>query len=299
MSPRRIGTRGSALALWQAHYIRDRLKEADPGTPVEIEVIKTSGDRIQDRALAEIGGKGLFVNEIQQALLDERVDLAVHSLKDYPAENPPELGLGCTPPRADRRDVLVCPLGTNGEDLPQCPRIGTGSLRRQYQLALLKPGWQLVNIRGNVDTRLRKVDRGEIHAVVLAAAGLNRLGYSDRITRHFSTEEMVPAVGQGAVAVECRRADQGLLRVLETIQDPATRLEVDAERHFLKALGASCVTPVGCSVELQGDEVAIRVFLASFDGAKHVSGEISGPAGEAKALTDRLLQRFDLEDFDL
>jgi hydroxymethylbilane synthase len=298
MSPRRVGTRGSALALWQAHYIRDLLVEADPDTPVEIEIIKTSGDRIQNRALAEIGGKGLFVKEIQQALMDETVDLAVHSLKDYPAENPGELTLGCVPARADRRDVLVCPVGGTEKQLPQRARIGTGSLRRQYQLGLLKPAWQPVNIRGNVDTRLKKVERGEIHAVVLAAAGLNRLGHSDRITRFFSTEEMVPAVGQGAVAVECRRRDRDLMRVLEYIQDPGARLEVDAERHFLKALGASCVTPVGCSVELRGDEAAVRAFLASFDGSRHFRGEIAGPASEAKALTDRLLERMDREGFE-
>jgi len=177
--------------------------------------------------------------------------------------------------------------------------VGTGSFRRQYQLALLKPSWQPVNIRGNVDTRLRKVDRGEVHAVILAAAGLERLGFSGRITRPFSTEEMVPAAGQGAVGVECRRDDGALRKVLKAIEDPVARLETEAERHFLKALGASCVTPVGCSAVVEGGEVRILAFLAAHDGSRHVRESLSGPSTEAKTLADRILEEFQREGFEV
>lgn len=288
----RIGSRGSPLALWQAHHVRDRLRELDPASDVEIEVIKTSGDRIQDRALLDVGGKGLFVKEIQAALLEDQVDLAVHSLKDYPAENPGELILACVPAREDRRDALVLGEGHREADLPREARIGTGSLRRHYQAALLHPGWSVQGIRGNVDTRIKKVDTGQLDAVVLAAAGLRRLGHEGRITRLFSLDEMVPAVGQGALALECRREDRELLELLSGLQDPAARAEVDAERHFLQAIGASCTTPLGFSALLEGESVTLRAFLASLDGKRHVGGTLSGPAGESLQLVDRLLQQF-------
>lgn len=290
----RIGSRGSPLALWQAHHVRDRLRELDPASDVEIEVIKTSGDRIQDRALTEVGGKGLFVKEIQSALLEDRVDLAVHSLKDYPAENPAELTLACVPRREERRDALILREGRAAEDLPEGARVGTGSLRRHYQAALLHPGWSMQGIRGNVDTRLKKVDTGQLDAVVLAAAGLRRLGHEERITRLFSLEEMVPAVGQGALALESRREDRDLREILLRFQDPAARAEVDAERHFLQAIGASCTTPLGFTAVLEEEEkaVTIRAFLASLDGKRRVKGTLAGPAREALHLVDRLLQQF-------
>lgn len=288
----RIGTRGSALALWQAHFVKARLLEVDPGCTVEIEIIKTSGDRIQDRALLEIGGKGLFVKEIQMALVEGRADLAVHSLKDYPVENPEGLALGCIPQRQDRRDALVMPLGKPYEALGEEPHVGTGSLRRQHQAKLLHPRWVISPLRGNVDTRMKKADTGQVDAVVLAAAGLKRLGYQERISRTFSAEEMVPAVGQGAIAVECRKDDKEMLAVLGKMDDVAAHREIAAERLFLEGLGGSCTTPLGINAELAGDAVTVRGFLSTVKGDRHLRDEISGPADRAEALAQELLKRF-------
>jgi hydroxymethylbilane synthase len=289
----RIGSRGSALALWQARYVRDRLR-CLPGGPaaVEILVIKTSGDRIQDRALLEVGGKGLFVKEIQQALLDHEVDIAVHSLKDYPAANPPELTLACVPQRQDPRDALVLSEGRRMEDLPAAPKAGTGSLRRRFQLAAARPHWRIAGLRGNVDTRLRKVDRGELDAVVLAAAGLKRLGHEGRITRFFSLDEMVPAVGQGALAIECREDRPELLELLRRIEDPQARRETDAERRFLAGLGGSCTTPLGIHAQVQEGRVSLRGYLSSLDGGRQIREDIEGEASRAADLADDLLERF-------
>lgn len=288
----RIGTRGSALALWQAHYVRERLLEADPGCAVEIEVIKTSGDRIQDRALLEVGGKGLFVKEIQTALLEGTADLAVHSLKDYPAENPEALLLACVPQRQDRRDALVMPQGRPLDSLPTEPHVGTGSLRRHYQAQLLFPKWVISGLRGNVDTRLKKADTGQVDAVILAAAGLKRLGYEARISRAFTPDEMVPAVGQGAIAVECRADDREMRAVLGRMEDAVARREVEAERRFLQGLGGSCTTPLGISAELSGDRVTLRGFLSSLRGDRHIRERLEGPATKAEPLADQLLQLF-------
>lgn len=288
----RIGTRGSALALWQARYTKSRLEALAPEAAVQIKVIKTSGDLIQDRALLEVGGKGLFVKEIQVALLSGDVDLAVHSLKDYPAENPEDLILACVPQRQDPRDALVLPLGKVEEDLPARPRVGTGSLRRQHQAQAVSPAWAISGLRGNVDTRLRKVDSGELDAVILAAAGLNRLGHGDRITRLFSRDEMVPAVGQGAIAIETRRDSAGVLSLLSKMQDEKARREIDAERRFLVGLGGSCTTPLGIHAELDGARVLLRGFLSSIDGSRQIRDRLEGPAEEASKLADELLERF-------
>ena len=288
----RIGTRGSALALWQAHYVRDRLQALPGGPAVEIRVIKTSGDKIQDRALLEVGGKGLFVKEIQQALLEGEVDLAVHSLKDYPAANPPELVLACVPQRQDPRDALVLPAGRPLESLPPAPKVGTGSLRRQFQLAAARPAWTLVGLRGNVDTRLRKVDGGELDAAVLAAAGLKRLGHEGRITLAFSLDEMVPAVGQGAIAIECRGDRSDLLALLGRLEDPLARRAVDAERRFLAGLGGSCTTPLGIHAHLADGRVVLRGYLSSLDGKRQIRETLEGEARRALDVADDLLERF-------
>jgi hydroxymethylbilane synthase len=294
MTPKglRIGSRGSALALWQANHVKARLQEVSPELAVEIEVIKTSGDKIQDRALLEVGGKGLFVKEIQAALLEKSVDLAVHSLKDYPAENPAELVLACVPERQDSRDALVLPLGHSEKELPKKPAVGTGSLRRKHQARIVRPEWQVVGLRGNVDTRLRKVDSGELDAVILAAAGLNRLGHAARITRFFSKDEMVPAVGQGALAIEAREDAGGLLEILSALEDRKARLEVDAERRFLRGLGGSCTTPLGIHAELSGERVELRAFLSTVEGDRYIKERTEGPAADAERLVGDLLETF-------
>jgi len=288
----RIATRGSALALWQANHVKRSLEAASPGMTVEIVVIKTSGDRIQDRALLEVGGKGLFVKEIQAALVEKSVDLAVHSLKDYPAENPEELVLASVPERQDPRDALVLPLGMTEKELPASPAIGTGSLRRKHQARIAHPQWRVMGLRGNVGTRLTKVDSGELDAVILAAAGLNRLGHASRITRLFSVDEMVPAVGQGALAIEARGDSGGLLELLGAMQDPKARLEVDAERRFLKGLHGSCTTPLGIHAALSDDRVDLRAFLSTAEGDRFITERAVGPAADVERLVDGLLETF-------
>lgn len=289
----RLATRGSALALWQARYVKGRLEEAHGGLRVEILVVKTSGDRIQDRPLLEVGGKGLFVKEIQAALLAGEADLAIHSLKDYPAENPEALCLACVPAREDPRDALVLPPGRTPADLPGEALIGTGSLRRAHQVRRLFPSWRLQGIRGNVETRLRKVDGGEIDGAVLACAGLKRLGFASRITRPFAEDEVVPAVGQGALAVEGRRGDREVLSLAEALEDPKARLCVEAERRFLRGLGGSCTTPLGIHATLAGERMVLRGFLATVAGDRWIADRVEGPAAEVPRLADRLLEAFE------
>ena len=289
----RIGTRGSPLALWQAHYVKDRLHRERPGLKIEIEVITTSGDKIKNRPLLEVGGKGLFVKEIQTALLDGKVDIAVHSLKDYPAENPPSLQLACVPAREDRRDALVWAADWCGPTLPAGAIVATGSLRRQHQLSLIHPEWNIMGLRGNVDTRLKKVDSGAVDGVILAAAGLRRLGYEQRISMSFPIEDMVPAAGQGALAIEGRCDEPDVAALLMEIQDHRSRIEVDIEREFLKKIGASCTTPLGVTALLEGDGGVILLgFLSSIDGKRHVKGRVEGGADDPAALVDGLMRQF-------
>ncbi len=291
LRPLRIGTRGSALALWQANHVKGLLEGAGLEPAAEITVIKTSGDRILNRSLIDIGGKGLFVKEIQTALISGEVDIAIHSLKDYPVENPEALMLACIPRREDPRDALVLPRDCGEKSLPQDARIGTGSLRRRYQAALLHPAWRVSDLRGNVQTRLSKVDGGAIDGAILAVAGLKRLGLEDRISRPFSLDEMVPAVGQGALAIEARREDREVLKILALFQDEGASLRVEAERRFLINIGGSCTTPIGIHGSLEGHGIVFRAFLASLDGSRHLKDQEEGPAGEAASLVDRLLQR--------
>ncbi len=288
----RIGTRGSALALWQAHFVRERLAQADPGCRAEIEVIKTSGDLIQDRALLDAGGKGLFVKEIQTALLENKIDLAVHSLKDYPASNPKELVLACVPERQDRRDALVLARDRPISGLRSDARVATGSLRRHHQAKLLFPEWMITGLRGNVDTRLKKLDAGRFDAIMLAAAGLRRLGCEERISRLFEPEEIVPAAGQGAIAVECRAADKAVRAVLGRIENGKARREVEVERLFLKELGGGCTTPLGITARIEADVVVLHAFLASIRGERHLKESAEGPAEKAQTLALELLRRF-------
>ncbi len=230
------------------------------GIPVELVVIRTRGDQVQDRPLAQVGGKGLFTKEIEQALLDVEVDFAVHSLKDLPGEMPDGLALAATPRRADPRDALI---GSRLADLPQGAVVGTGSLRRKLQLAAIRPDLDIQGIRGNVDTRVLKQRSGEFHAIVLAAAGLERLDRTVDITEFLSVEQMIPAPGQGALAIQCRAKDDRVLAALATIDDARTRIEITAERAFLDEISGGCSVPAACYAQWNGEKLAISAFYAA------------------------------------
>lgn len=286
----RIGTRGSALALRQAEIVSNLLTKR--GCIIEVVVIRTSGDMIHNRPLAGIGGKGLFVKEIQEALLDGRIDVAVHSLKDYPTENPGELFIACIPEREDPRDAFVVSPALEGAALPEKARAGTGSLRRQMQLRQLHPGWETVSLRGNVDSRLRKVKDGNFDLIVLAAAGLKRLGYTDVISGYFPVSEMIPSAGQGAIAVESMKERTELNDLLASFDDVKARAETDAERKFLIDLQGSCATPVGVHADISAERIKITAFLSSLSGSRWIRDEVEGKADDRLKLAEELFGRF-------
>jgi hydroxymethylbilane synthase len=272
-----IATRRSALALAQCRAFVQRLGALHPAVRLEELQVVTSGDRIQDRSLAEIGGKGLFVKEIEEALLERRADLAVHSIKDVPGLLPAGLTIACIPVREDPRDVLVAPAhGTLGA-LPPGARVGTSSLRRMASLRALRPDLVIVAIRGNVDTRLRKVDEGEFDAIVLARAGLVRLGLAARATEILSTDMSLPAVGQGALGIECRENDESVRLRLAPLHDVETATCVAAERGVLIALGGDCRTPLGALAERVGDSIRLRAFVANAAAAAPRRAERQSP----------------------
>jgi hydroxymethylbilane synthase len=289
----RLGTRGSPLALAQAHEVRRRLGAAHPdlaaGEAVAIVVIKTTGDKVQDRALSEIGGKGLFTKEIEEALVAGEIDAAVHSMKDVPTFLPDGLVVEHLLPREDPRDAFFSPHGPRPADLPQGAVVGTASLRRQAQLLALRPDLKVVNFRGNVATRLRKLAAGEVDATLLAVAGLNRLGESDKVTAPLDPEVMLPAAGQGAIGLEIR-ADDGRTRAwLEAIDCAATRTCVTVERALLAELDGSCKTPIAGLAELgEGGSLRLRGLIALPDGSKVHAGEVTGAAEAASALGRQL-----------
>jgi hydroxymethylbilane synthase len=294
----RIATRGSALALWQAHYVRDRLCAIDSALTVELVVLKTRGDRIVDRALSEVGGKGLFVKEIEEAVLDGRADLAVHSMKDLTADVPPELVIAAVPEREDPRDALVVGPKLDARDvagLPSGARVGTSSLRRVCQLRARRADLDLVPLRGNVDTRVRKLDEGELDAIVLACAGLKRLGHGARITAALSVEDSLPAIGQGALAIECRAGDAETRARLAALDHRPTALAVAAERGFLARLEGDCKTPLAAHATLDGERLAITGLVGAVDGSELVRDRLEGAAADGpalgRALAERLLAR--------
>ncbi len=275
----RIGSRGSKLALWQAEWVRARLAEA--GHEAEIVIIKTTGDKILDVPLARIGGKGLFTKEIEEALLDGRVDLAVHSLKDLPTVLPEGLTIAAMPQREDARDVLV---GGTLEGLPDGAKVGTGSLRRAAQLRALRPGLLVADIRGNVDTRLRKHKEGQYDALVMASAGLTRLGLADEIGEYLAPEVFLPAVAQGALAIETR-ADGGLgWQAALALHDAAAAAAVEAERALLAGLGGGCQVPLGAYATAAGSTLDLRAVVVSPDGKRLVRLERKGTTGAAAEL---------------
>lgn len=284
-----IGTRGSALALAQSNHIRERLLALPGVDDVELRIIKTRGDTIVDVALSQVGGKGLFVKELEVALEAGEIDLAVHSSKDMPAELPPGLALAAFPPREDPRDAWVRPLGQvalDPGDLPAGSVVGTSSLRRQAQLLALFPDLEIVPLRGNVDTRLAKLDAGAggLSAIVLATAGLRRLGRASRVTRPLDPhEEMVPAVGQGALALETRE-DGPARDVVRALDDPDTRSAVTAERAFLAVLEGGCQVPVAGHATLDGATLTLTGLVAAPDGGRVFRDVVSGPRGDAESL---------------
>jgi hydroxymethylbilane synthase len=284
----RIGTRGSPMALSQTALVRDRLAAAHPDLAaagaVETVIIRTTGDRVQDRLLAEIGGKGLFAKELEEALIAGHIDLAVHSLKDLETWLPDGLTIGCVLARDDPRDVLISASVTKLASLPQGARVGTASLRRQAQLLQRRPDFVVVPIRGNVNTRIRKLRAGEVDALVLALAGLQRLGEEGLASEILPREVMLPAVGQGALAIECRAADDELRRLLEPLHDPISAACVGAERAMLAALDGSCRTPIAGLAEADGDRLAIEGLLLKPDGTSEIRGRREGDIGDAEAL---------------
>jgi len=274
-----IGSRGSELALWQARWIQARLDKL--GQPSRIETIKTTGDKISGIALSQVGTKGLFTKEIEEALLAGEIDLAVHSLKDMPTDLPAGLTLAAIPEREDARDALV---GRRLADLAPGARVGTGSLRRAAQLRALRPDLQIEDIRGNVDTRLRKLDEGRYDAIVLAAAGLRRLGCESRIAELFDPTIMCPAVGQGALAVETRDDGGPAFQIAKILEDPETRAAVTAERAVLAPLGGGCQAPMGTHAFIKAQTLFVLALIVSPDGAQVVQKETQGPVAEAAAL---------------
>jgi hydroxymethylbilane synthase len=277
-----IGSRGSKLALWQANWVAGRLREL--GEAVRIEVIKTTGDKILDVALSKVGGKGLFTKEIEEALREGRIDVAVHSLKDMPTEIPPGLKLCAVSEREDPRDALA---GLRLAELPKGARVGTSSLRRAAQLRLLRPDLRIEPVRGNVDTRLRKLDEGQYDAVLVAAAGLRRLGLEDRIAEVLDAGLMVPAVGQGALAIETRD-EEGAAAACRKLHHAATAAATAAERALLETLGGGCQVPIGAYARLDGEQLTIDGIVLSPAGGRPVRGRCAGPAGEAVLVGRRL-----------
>jgi len=277
MSSLKLGTRGSALALWQANWTKTELEKRWPELTIDLVPIKTSGDKILDVPLAKIGGKGLFTKEIDEALLDGRIDLAVHSLKDVPFQLPDGIDFAAIPEREDHRDAFVS-NGPSLRDLPAEATIGTSSLRRQVQLRHHFPSLNLVTLRGNVDTRLRKIAAGEFDGIILAAAGLKRLGYAHRITHLLDEDVMISAVGQGALGIVCRSDDASTRDLIQVLDHSPSRTAVTAERGFLRALGGSCQIPVAGKADVQDQRLTIKGLIASLDGKRVIAEELTGSA---------------------
>ncbi|MCP3852351.1 MAG: hydroxymethylbilane synthase [Gammaproteobacteria bacterium] len=291
----KIATRKSPLALWQAYYVRDALLAKHDNLQVELVKMVSKGDKILDVPLAKVGGKGLFVKELEAGLLAGDADIAVHSMKDVPVEFPEGLHLAVICEREDPRDAFVSNTYSKLDDLPQGAVVGTSSLRRQSQLLKNRPDLEIKFLRGNVNTRLQKLDDGEYDAIILASAGLIRLEMKERITSYLSTEQSLPAMGQGAVGIECRVGDEETHALIETLSHEDTTIRLTAERALNKRLEGGCQVPIGGFAELDGDTLSMRAFVGSPDGNEHVEGSVEGPASDAEKmgieLADDLLSR--------
>ncbi len=294
-----LGTRGSKLAVHQSQWVQARLQELAPGLTISLKRIQTSGDKILDVPLAKIGGKGLFVKEIEDALLSKEIDLAVHSMKDVPTALPEGLDILCVPPREDPRDALITRDGCPLDQLRPGARIGTSSLRRQAQLLHHRPDFVIEMLRGNLDTRLRKLREGQFDAIVLAAAGLRRLGWDAEITEYLPVHLSLPAIAQGALGIEARRDDTVVRELLSRFEDPPTRITVTAERALLHRLEGGCQVPIAAHAVLDGDIMTLEGLVASVDGRRMIRHQIQGRATEARQLGTRLAERLLAEGGDV
>jgi hydroxymethylbilane synthase len=291
IAPLRIATRKSQLALWQAQHVATLLRQAHSGLEVELVPMVTQGDRIQDRSLAAIGGKGLFIKELEVALEQQRADLAVHSMKDLPGDLPAGLIIAAVLERADARDALVTAKASDLKGLPRGARVGTSSLRRQAQLLAARPDLRIETLRGNVDTRLRRHDAGEMDAIVLACAGLSRLGLESRITARLDPTLCLPAVAQGVIGIECRAADERTLGLVAVLNHRDTRVAMDAERAFALRLGGSCQSPIAAHATLDGQHLTLAGLVAEPDGSRLLRDLAVGLAADPAALGVLLAER--------
>lgn len=288
MKKLRLGTRGSSLALWQAETVAAELRQAIPGLDIDIEIIKTQGDKILDVALSKIGDKGLFTKEIEKELLAGHIDLAVHSMKDLPVELEAGLCIGAVLKREDPRDVLLSNKGYQLADLPEGAVLGTSSLRRVAQLKAYRPDFQMVDLRGNVETRIRKMKEQNLDGIILAWAGIKRLGFEELVTDFLPESIVLPAVGQGAIAIEIRKDDRATAERVALINHKPTFSEVEAERVFLQMLQGGCQVPIGSRAEVQGDRVQIRGSVCSLDGRRCLCRMVEGRETEAQELAREL-----------
>jgi len=286
----RIGTRGSKLALFQANWVREKLVQAHPDLKVTLATLKTTGDKILDVPLAKIGGKGLFVKEIEEALIQKRVDLAVHSIKDVPTELPKELHLSAITEREDPRDVFISRDGKPWRELRQGAKIGTSSLRRKAQLLHLRPDLELIALRGNLDTRLKKLEKEHLDAIVVALAGVKRLGLELRITEILPVETSLPAIGQGALGIETRRGDEDVEERIHFLNDPLSAITVSAERAFLKKLEGGCQVPIAAFAQVIDSKLRIDGLVATVDGATRIKHHLEGPIHRAESLGTELAE---------
>ncbi len=286
----KIGTRGSKLALTQANFVAEKIKKLMPEANIDICVIKTSGDIMQDVSLLKIGGQGVFVKEIEEALLSKKIDLAVHSMKDVPGETPQELMFAAVLPREDVRDVLVARDNIKMEFMPKGAKIGTGSQRRGAQIKAILPDVNIVPLRGNIDTRLKKIETENLTGIILAAAGMKRMGLAEKITQFLPVETMLPAVGQGALGLQIRKSDVDLVKICAPLNDVITTAEITAERSFLRALGGGCRLPIAALGKLEKDRLLLEGMLAAPNGTTVIREKISGVKEEAEELGKKLAE---------
>ena len=286
----RIGTRGSQLALYQANWVREKLVQTHPNLKVTLVTIKTTGDKIQDAPLAKIGGKGVFVKEIEEALIQRRVDLAVHSIKDVPTELPKELHLSAITTREDPRDVFISKDGKNLRELQQGAKIGTSSLRRQAQLLHFRGDLELIPLRGNLDTRLKKLEKMNMDGIVLAMAGVKRLGFESRITEIIPTEISLPAIGQGALGIETRKGDKEVEERIHFLNDPPSAIAVSAERAFLKKLEGGCQVPIAAFARIIDSTIHIDGLVGTIDGKRLIKHHLEGTIDQGVLLGTELAE---------